>query len=81
METTVRELLRRKGTSVVTTSPSATVYRCIQTMVDHNVGAILGPAIGGLLMAAWPASLRNGTICDASSFRDEPRRRRWSGRS
>jgi len=41
MKTKVRDLLRRKGTSVVTAPHSATVYRCIQIMVDHNVGSIL----------------------------------------
>lgn len=41
MKTSVRTLLQRKGTSVITISPDATVYDCIQTMVDHNVGSIL----------------------------------------
>lgn len=41
MTRTVQDLLRRKGTSVVTTSPDRTVYQVIETMVDHNVGSIL----------------------------------------
>ena len=41
MNTPVRILLRRKGTSVITTAPDATVLTAIQTMVDHNVGAIV----------------------------------------
>jgi CBS domain-containing protein len=41
MKTNVRALLRRKGTSVVTAPLSTTVYRCIQIMVDKNVGSIL----------------------------------------
>ena len=41
MGTQVRHLLRRKGTTVVTTSPDATVYETIATMVDFGVGSIL----------------------------------------
>ena len=41
MTRTVHDLLRRKGTSVVTTTSDRTVYDCIETMVDHNVGSIL----------------------------------------
>jgi CBS domain-containing protein len=41
MTRTVQDLLRRKGTAIVTTSPDDTVYDCIQTMVDRNVGSIL----------------------------------------
>ena len=41
MNTPVRTLLRRKGTSVITTAPDATVYASIETMVAHNVGAIV----------------------------------------
>ena len=41
MTRTVQDLLRRKGTSVVTTSPDSTVYDAIETMVDQNVGSTL----------------------------------------
>jgi CBS domain-containing protein len=41
MTRTVQDLLRRKGTSVITISPDRTVYQAIETMVDHNVGSIL----------------------------------------
>lgn len=41
MTRTVKDLLRRKGTSVVTTSPDSTVYDAIETMVDQNVGSTL----------------------------------------
>lgn len=37
----VRQLLRRKGTDVVTTAPETTVYDAIAKMVDHNVGSIV----------------------------------------
>jgi CBS domain-containing protein len=39
--TPLRTLLRKKGTSVITTDPDATVYDAITTMVNHNVGAIV----------------------------------------
>lgn len=41
MTRTVKDLLRRKGTSVVTTSPDSMVYDAIETMVDQNVGSTL----------------------------------------
>ena len=41
MNTPVRTLLRRKGPSVITTAPEATVLTAIQTMVDHNVGSVV----------------------------------------
>ena len=47
-KTPVRQLLRRKGTSVITIDPGATVYDAIATMVDHNVGAIVATVDGAL---------------------------------
>jgi CBS domain-containing protein len=41
MKTRVRDILKRKGPEVVTIEPSATVYTCIERMVDRNVGSIL----------------------------------------
>lgn len=41
MEITVEEILRRKGTEVLTTDPDSTVFDAIARMVDHNVGSIL----------------------------------------
>lgn len=41
MDTRVSDILRRKGNSVITTGPEASVYESIATMVNHNVGSIL----------------------------------------
>ncbi len=41
MKITVQEILRRKGTEVLTTDPSSTVFDAIAHMVDQNVGSIL----------------------------------------
>lgn len=41
METRVHDILRHKGTNVLTIEPSATVFESISRMVDHNVGSIL----------------------------------------
>lgn len=41
MEVTVQKILRQKGTEVLTTDPSSTVYDAIARIVDHNVGSIL----------------------------------------
>ena len=46
MKITVEEILREKGTEVLTTSPSSTVFDAIARMVDHNVGSILVTADG-----------------------------------
>lgn len=40
-QTPLHKLLRRKGTSVITTTADTTVYDAIATMVDHNVGSIV----------------------------------------
>lgn len=48
-ETPLRTLLRRKGTSVITTAPEATVYDAVATMVDHNVGALVVTRDGALV--------------------------------
>ena len=40
-DTPLRQLLRKKGTSIITTDPDATVYDAIATMVNHNVGSIV----------------------------------------
>jgi len=47
--TPLRQLLRKKGTFVITIDPGATVYDAIATMVDHNVGAILVTEDGALV--------------------------------
>lgn len=47
----VSDLLRRKGTDIVSTGPESTVYEAIETMVKHNVGSILvldGEDIAGI---------------------------------
>ena len=49
IKTPLRQLLRKKGTSVITTDPGATVYDAIATMVDHNVGAIVVTNDGTLM--------------------------------
>ena len=41
MKITVEEILRQKGTDVLTTDPNSTVFDAIARMVDHNVGSIL----------------------------------------
>ena len=46
MTITVEEILHQKGTEVLTTTPSATVFDAIALMVDHNVGSILVTANG-----------------------------------
>jgi len=51
MKTFVHRILQRKGTDVLTTQPSVTVYDAIEQMVDHNVGSILvvdGETIAGI---------------------------------
>lgn len=51
MDTRVSEILRHKGHDVLTADPATSVYECIASMVDHNVGSILvmdGPDIAGI---------------------------------
>lgn len=37
----IRDILRKKGTHVVTIGPEATVHEAIETLVDHNIGALI----------------------------------------
>lgn len=46
MKITVEKILREKGTEVLTTTPSSTVFDAIARMVDQNVGSILVTADG-----------------------------------
>lgn len=41
MDTRVKEILWHKGHDVLTANPEMSVYECIASMVDHNVGSIL----------------------------------------
>jgi len=41
MTTRVADILRHKGSHIVTIEPTATVYDAIAKMVEHNVGSIL----------------------------------------
>ena len=41
MRTTVQDLLTKKGSRVITVSPTSTVYDAIQTLAVNNIGAVL----------------------------------------
>ena len=41
MKTTISNILRRKGTDVLTIEETATVYEAIEMMEDHRVGSII----------------------------------------
>ncbi len=52
MRTTVRDILRDKGSTVYTTTPDATVYDALKQMAEKNIGALLvmeGEKIAGLM--------------------------------
>jgi len=49
---TVREILQKKSTGVITIAPEATVAEAMRLMVKYNIGAVvvvIGPAIRGIL--------------------------------
>jgi CBS domain-containing protein len=41
MSKTIRDVLKRKGDSVISISPEATVYSALELMASENVGALL----------------------------------------
>ena len=41
MKTKARDVLREKGHQVFTVRPEQTVYEAIQTLVNHNIGAVI----------------------------------------
>jgi CBS domain-containing protein len=38
---TVRDMIRKKGSDVYSVSPDSTVYQALETMAQHNTGALL----------------------------------------
>jgi len=49
---TVRDIVRKKGQDVVSTSPEASVFEALKLMSDHNLGALLviaGGRVEGIL--------------------------------
>jgi len=72
----IREVLDRKGSSVVTVAPDRTVHDAMQILVEHNIGAVIvtrdGSIIGILterdvlrLGAADPGSLATTRVAEA----------------
>jgi CBS domain-containing protein len=72
----IRDVLRRKGSAVVTVEPDRTVLQAMQTLVEHNIGAVVvtrdGAPVGILserdvlrLGAAGPESLSTTLVQDA----------------
>ncbi len=72
----IREVLDRKGSSVVTVAPDRTVHDAMQILVEHNIGAVIvtrdGSIIGILterdvlrLGAADPGSLAATRVSEA----------------
>lgn len=50
--TKVREILRAKGTDVVTVAPDVTVQEAMQVLVEHDIGSVVvteGTAVRGIL--------------------------------
>jgi CBS domain-containing protein len=41
MKSTVKEVLNRKGSNVVTVDPGMTVFKALQIMADKNIGAVV----------------------------------------
>ena len=37
----IRDVLQRKGSAVVTVEPDRTVLQAMQTLVEHNIGAVV----------------------------------------
>jgi len=41
MKTKIMDLIREKGSEVISVRPDNTIYAAIQVMVNHNIGAVL----------------------------------------
>lgn len=44
--TTIRQVLQRKGGEVVTIGPNETVFRAIEVMAEHDIGALVVARLG-----------------------------------
>ena len=52
MATTVHDVLRGKGSEIISVSPSDTVFEVLQILAERNIGAVLvleGPRLVGIL--------------------------------
>ena len=63
---TVRDMIRKKGSEVFSISPDATVFEAIRNMADHNAGALM--------------VMQNGEVIGIISERDCVRRVDLTGR-
>jgi CBS domain-containing protein len=72
---TIRDILRRKGTSVLTVAPDTPVQEAMRTLVSHNIGALVvvdGAAVCGILSErdVLRAGAENLSILQTARVRD-----------
>lgn len=49
MQTTVSDILRRKGSVVISVRPEQSIFELVQTYIEHNIGAVLVMSEGSLV--------------------------------
>ena len=49
MKTKIMDLIREKGSEVISVRPENTIHEAIQVMVNHNIGAVLVVSVEGKL--------------------------------
>lgn len=49
MQMTVSDILRRKGSAIISVGPDQSVFELVQTYIEHNIGAVLVLS-GGVLV-------------------------------
>lgn len=70
----IREILRRKGTDVVTVGPEVTVLDAMRLLVDHNIGSVVvvdGGKVRGILTERDILRLGAGDPADLDTTRVE----------
>jgi CBS domain-containing protein len=69
---TVRQLLNKKGTHVVSVSPETSVYDAIKTMAEHEIGALVVLEKGRLVGIVSERDYARKVILKGKSSRETP---------
>jgi CBS domain-containing protein len=70
METSIRDILKRKGAGTVSVASNATVLDAVRAMADHNVGSVLVIDHGRLVGILSERDCARALIVEAKSVKD-----------
>ena len=72
MQTSIRDILKRKGDAIVSVASNATVLAAVRQMANHNVGAVLVVDAGRLVGILSERDCARDLILEDKSATDTP---------